>query len=197
MIIINTCLGLFHITAIRTLAYDDPQCSRSLKLSALVFRLRLNRPHSWPPPPTYACFAPQPFFLLLSIKASLYHVGFAYISVQLTYVYRMAPNACWPCWLHYLQCVFHFWDKLNDGRKKQIWVCILAQTQHRDGKSWLHGRNAFMSKERSQTVKVGVIIERRIHSMKEKLLGVSVQAAKIASFNRSIGVLTLLLDLKT
>lgn len=33
--------------------------------------------------------------------------------------------------------------------------------------------------------------------MKEKLLGVSVKAAKIASFNRSIGVLTLLLDLKT
>lgn len=51
LVIINTCLGLFHLTAIRTLAYDDPQCPRSPKLSALVFRLRLNRPHSWSPLP--------------------------------------------------------------------------------------------------------------------------------------------------
>ncbi len=126
MVIINTCLGLFHSTAIRTLAYDGPQCSRSLKLSALALRLRLNRPHSWSPlPHTPVSLHSLSFRFCLSRPACI--TSALPTSQSKTYVYRTAPNACRPCWLHYLQDVFNFWGQWNNGRKKKS----VSAFQHR------------------------------------------------------------------
>lgn len=91
--ITNTSLGPFHIKSVRTLAYYDPQCSRSLKLSQRLYLESDWTAHIHDQPPAHAWFTPQPAFMLLSVKASLYRISFAYISVQ--------DCSCWPCWLHY------------------------------------------------------------------------------------------------
>lgn len=109
----------YSITAITTLTHDDPRCSRSLKLSALVFRLGLNRPHPWSLLPHTPGLLRSLSVLLLSVKASLLSHWFClHVSPTLMYTWP-APNACWPCWFHYVQNDFTVWDKWTNGKKKQ------------------------------------------------------------------------------
>lgn len=105
----------------RTLAYNDPQCSRSLKLSALVFRTRLSRPHSWfPLPHTPSLLHSLSFCFCLSRPASITLVLPTFQTKS--YVYRTVPSACWPCWLHYLQSIFNLLNKFNNGERKSVFA---------------------------------------------------------------------------
>lgn len=118
-------------------------------LGALPYDNRQNLGFRWSaafkvmiPPPTPGLF--QVFLSAFVFQGQLVSHGFAQ---DLCVGYWTVSNACWPCWLHYLS------NEIMEGKE-----CIPAQTQNRDGKSQQHGRKAFLWKERSQTVTVGLII---------------------------------------
>lgn len=147
IVMIKAHLGLFHITAVRTLAYDDPLCSRSLTLSALVFGVRLNRPHSCSPSHTCpVCARAFSFCFCLSRPA--------YITSGLP---RFQSKDLYDYWTVPPMSLF-ITARLQFLRQIKIKYCVYIpeQTQHRDGKSQ---RGQKMKRD---TVKVGAIIITKI-----------------------------------
>ena len=149
----------YSITAITTLTHDDPRCSRSPKLSALVFRLRLNRPHPWSLLPHTPGLLRSLSVLLLSVKANLLSHWFClHVSPTLMYTWP-APNACWPCWFHYVQNDFTVWDKWTNGKKNPKKTLIWEET-------WQQWKKDINEKREKPDIQGYWVIIRKIHRRK-------------------------------